>query len=76
MVAGGGSRVGGRHREVDRSRKRMGSGFFGFGLLLFFLASGTESVGEYLPQGPNRLGGRQTQALQQGGRQAHKGHHY
>lgn len=75
MVAGSGSRVGGRHGEVDRSHKRMGSGFFGFRLLLF-LASGTEGVGDHLSQGPNRLGGRQTQALQQGGRQAHKGHHY
>lgn len=36
---GGGSNVGGRHGEVDRSRKRMGSGFFSFGFLLFFLAS-------------------------------------
>lgn len=34
----GGNRAGGRHGEVDRSRK-MGSGFFGFGLLLLFLAS-------------------------------------
>lgn len=56
-MAGSGSRVGGRHGEVDQSHKKMGSGFFGFGLLLLFLASGTEGVGDHLSQGPNRLGG-------------------
>lgn len=51
---GGGSTVGGRHGEVDRSRKRMGSGFFSFGFLLFFLASVTKGTSECLPQGQNR----------------------
>lgn len=36
---GGGSRVGGRHGEVDWSRRRIGCGFFNLGFLLFFLAS-------------------------------------
>lgn len=52
---GGGSNVGGRHGEVDRSRKRMGSGFFSFGFLLFFLASVTKGTNECLPHGQNRV---------------------
>lgn len=39
---GGGGSVGGRQGEVDRLRKRMGSSFFTFGFLLFFLASVTK----------------------------------
>lgn len=41
--SGGGNRAGGRHGEVDRSRK-MGSGFFGFGLLLLFFASASDTL--------------------------------
>lgn len=52
---GGGSTVGGRHGEVDRSCKRMGSGFFSFGFLLFFLASVTKGTSECLPHSQNRI---------------------
>lgn len=41
---GGGRRVGGRHGEVDRSCRRMGSGFFSWSFLLFFLAPVTKSA--------------------------------
>lgn len=51
--SGGGSSAGGRHGEADRSRRRMGSGLFSLGFLLFFLASVTKGTSEWLPCSQN-----------------------
>lgn len=57
----GSGRAGGRHGEVERSRKTTRSGFFGLRLLLLFLASRSGGVREHPPQAWPGVGG-QTQA--------------
>lgn len=72
---GGGSRAGGRHGEVDRSLKRMGSGFFSFGFLLFFLASVTKGTNEDLRRGQSRAEQRLNNGVGSSQASSHKGHH-
>ena len=71
---GGGSKVGARHGEVDRSRKRMGSDF-NFGFLLFFLASVTKETNECLPHGQNRVEWRPNNGAGSSQGSSRKGHH-
>lgn len=65
---GGAGRAEGRHAEVGRSRKRMGSGF-----LLFFLAPMTKSASECLPCGQNRAERGQTQRCRGSTQSLHQG---
>lgn len=53
---GGGSSVGGRHGEVDRFRKKMGSSVCTVGFLLFFLASVTKRC-QWVPTPQPEQGG-------------------
>lgn len=72
---GGGSRAGGRHGEVDWSLKRMGSGFFSFRFLLFFLASVTKGTNEGLRCGQNRAEQRLNNGVGSSQASSHKGYH-